>query len=119
MKLFKISLLTLGLTFSLNSFSQESIKISSEAEAKDLANKMKYELNLDEDQFKKVETLYISYYIKSNDIKNKANTNPENKNEELKNLDKTRINKLKSFLSEEQFKKQITIESSNKKESSK
>lgn len=119
MKLLKSSILSLGIIIAYNSYSQQTMETTPESIAKDKTEKMKYELNLDEEQTKKVQHLYIGIYQKNQAINTSKNMSDDEKQKALNETERARINHLKTILTEEQYNKQMKIENRVKLEESK
>lgn len=82
--------------------------------ARAVTNYMKNELSLNDSQYTKVYAVNLEYLQKA--IENKeSGKNKVEKAKKLKSLDDERDNKLKSVLSDDQFKKYIANKAENRK----
>lgn len=89
---------------SLNSFSQDA-QPDPAARAKKISEKMKTELSLSEDQYKKVYDINLAYTQKITDLRNKTSEDRKEKMNSFRELGKNRNEELKAVLSADQMSK--------------
>lgn len=89
---------------SLNSFGQEA-QPDPAARAKKISERMKTELSLSEDQYKKVYDINLAYTKQMADLRNKTSEDRKEKMNSFRELGKNRNEELKAVLSADQMSK--------------
>ena len=110
MKMFKLGLITLGLTISTVTYSQDKEKKTPEQRAIQKTERMSKELLLSPEQKEKVLNLNTGIAQKNDAIRKSTSLSKEQKENGLKENKKARLVQLKTILNEEQFNKMMDHE---------
>jgi len=105
MKMLKLLILILAVAGIGTSYAQETPKKSAEERAKLHTERMTKELKLSKDQIAAVTKLNLTIASKKDEIRANTALTKEQKQDALKKLDDSRMGRLESILTEDQFKK--------------